>query len=254
MDDKINSRAQVSIWIMLGIFLVFAFGLFFFLKTSPEIKLAQNFEPKVFISQCTRNYVNEAIDKMLPQGGFISPKNSVLYKDINVTYLCETTGNYKSCISQHPLFLSEMEKEIENYISPKIEECFLELILDLKEKNYEVSLEAQKINVSLYPNKVSLNINKKITLKKGDEVRNFENFNFDVKSPVYNLGSLAIEIANSEAKYCYFEYIGYNILYPEVKVKLFTNSDSNRIYTLIDKKTNKEMNIAIRSCYIPPGI
>ena len=63
-----------------------------------------------------------------------------------------------------------------------------------------------------------------------------------------------MEISNQEAKYCYFEYVGYMLLYPKMDIEKFAMSDSTKIYTLKDKKSDKEMNIAIRSCAIPPGI
>ena len=93
-----------------------------------------------------------------------------------------------------------------------------------------------------------------MTIKNNEETRDFEKFDFQFSSPIFNLANIAIEIADQEAKYCYFEYVGYSIIYPRYQISLFTMSDSTRIYTIKDTKTKKEMNIAIRGCALPQGL
>jgi len=97
-------------------------------------------------------------------------------------------------------------------------------------------------------------IGRKITLAKNEQSQTFNEYNIEVMNPLYDLSKVAIEIASQEAKYCYFEYVGYMILYPRFSIEKFAFSDSTKIYTIKDKYTNKEMNIAIRGCAIPPGI
>ena len=63
-----------------------------------------------------------------------------------------------------------------------------------------------------------------------------------------------MEIASQEAKYCNFENVGYGIIYPEFRVDVFPMSTGSKIYTILYKKSGEKMNIAIRSCVIPPGI
>ena len=70
---------------------------------------------------------------------------------------------------------------------------------------------------------------------------------------MYDLASVANEIASQEAKFCYFEYVGFNILYNDFDIRKDTLSDSTKIYTIKHKKTAAEMNIAVRGCAIPAG-
>ncbi|HLC52957.1 MAG TPA: hypothetical protein VJK03_00280, partial [Candidatus Nanoarchaeia archaeon] len=65
---------------------------------------------------------------------------------------------------------------------------------------------------------------------------------------------VAIEISSQEAKYCYFEYVGYMILHPEFDIQKTALSDSTKIYTIKDIRTEEVMRIATRSCAIPPGV
>src|SRR3989344_2411749 len=115
--------------------------------------------------------------------------------------------------------------------------------------NQHPSLLAE-IKEEIYNN----SINKKMTLSSKEGTKNIEDFNFEIRHPLYELALVANEIASQEAKYCYFEYVGYMILYPEFDIKKTALSDSTKIYTILHKDSNSEMNIAIRSCAIPPGI
>ena len=64
---------------------------------------------------------------------------------------------------------------------------------------------------------------------------------------------MAHEIVSQESQFCYFEYLGYMLLYPEYKIDKFRTSDETIIYT-IDHKDSKEMfRFAVRGCVIPPG-
>jgi len=152
------------------------------------------------------------------------------------------------------MFLNEMKTEIANYGMPMIEQCFSNLKNEMEKRNYDVELGMMDIDVSFGPDRVFLDLIRKIKLTKNDEVQSFDNLKIEIISPLYNLGLVAIEIASQEAKYCYFEYVGYMILYPRFSIDKFAMSDSTKIYSIKDKKTEKELNIAIRSCAIPPGI
>ena len=91
-------------------------------------------------------------------------------------------------------------------------------------------------------------------MEKNGQTMKYNEFNADIKSPLYNLAKIAIEIASQQAKFCYFEYVGYMILYPRYSIDVFAMSDSTKIYSIEDRESGKKLNIAIRSCAIPPGI
>lgn len=252
-----NKRGQVAIWVIVAIVIVVGIGFFIFVKSktsNPQIYVVDEMNPKQFIERCTRNAVEEALDKMIPQGGFVEPKNFKLYEGIKVEYLCQNIGNYNPCINQHPMFINEMTLEVDNYTTPKIEECFVSLREELEKKAARVEMGSLEVDVSFAPDLVFVNIDRKLKIEKEESVVNFDDFKVSYANPVYDLGLIASEIASQEAKYCYFEYVGYMILYPEISIEKTSMSDSTKIYSISDKKSGKELNIAIRSCAIPAGI
>ncbi len=250
-----GKRGQVAIFVILALILVASIILFFTIERKVTTSVQEGFNAGAYIQQCAREYVDEAVELMLPQGGFIEPTNFRTYNKIHVAYLCENEGSYKGCVNQHPEFLSEMSREIENYAEPRIGRCFDNMKSEIEKRRGEVSYGAMDVNVSLAPDRVILEIEKSTTITIQESTQTINNYKVEVLSPLRELGRIANEIASQEARgqNCYFEYVGHNILYPKYKITPFMMSDGTAIYTIKDKRSGKELNIAIRSCAGPAG-
>ena len=226
----------------------------FLLNKSPTTITQGQYDFQSSIEKCVRDATSNAIDVMIPQGGFLQPENYKLYNNINVTFLCQNTGYFKPCINQHPLLINEEINEIENYTTPIINNCFSSAQSELESRNYGVSISPISLNVSFGSGRVYTLIVTNVTISKNGQTQTYDNFNVELNSPIYDLSKVAMDITNNEAKYCYFEYVGYMLLYPRWQISKFTFSDSTKIYTIEDLQSKKEMNIAVRGCAIPPGI
>ena len=257
MDDKrIDKKGQLTVWVIVALVIVAVIILFFLLQRNfikPGIETVKE-DPRSFISQCVKKNANEAVDIMLHHGGFIMPLHSKLYSNINISYLCYNSGNYNPCINEHPMLLNEMKEEITKYIGPRVEQCFEDYRNEMGKRNIRVSFNAMNLNIELGKGRIYVDIKRDINVEDKGEQKRFNEFNIELISPLYDLAKIAIEITSQETKYCYFEYVGYMILYPRFKISKFQMSDSTKIYTIKDKNSDKEMNIAIRSCAISPGL
>ncbi len=257
MDKKIRyigKIGQVVLWAIVAVAMLSILILLFAVQKKHIPSPADEFDPQAYIQKCAKDAGREAADIMLPQGGFISPKNFKMYQNIEVEYLCQNIGYFKSCINQHPLLIEEMKMEILNYTRPVIINCLNTLKIELDNRKYNSTMHNPKINISLAPKKIFIIIETGMTLEKNSIVRKFNYIEAQIDYPIYDLAIVANDIASQEANYCYFEYIGYSLLYPEFDIRKFTLSDSTRIYTIKHKSSNKVMNVAIRGCAIPPGI
>jgi len=257
MDDEImffNKKGQVAIWVIIAIALSLVLALVLFIQKKPATSssIESNIEGR--IGTCIKDLVEEASDKMTKQGGFVNPESYKEYRGTNVTYLCQNIGYYKPCVNQHPVLIKEIKKEIENYITNGTKECFDLTLEEFRGNNYEVTEGEMNLSVLLYSNKIDVIVKKEIELKKDESIRKYSEFSIENQDPIYDLAKVALEIAKQEASYCYFEYLGYSILYPEFSIRRFVFSDYTEIYTITHKKTNREMNVAIRGCAIPSGI
>jgi hypothetical protein len=248
-----SKKGQLTLYVLIGIVIVAGIILILLFRRGPEIVTREEFHPQGTLERCVNKITNEGIDLMLPRGGFVEPKNTILYNDIEIGYLCLNKGNYETCINQHPTLLSSIREEIANYLDPRVEDCFLDLRREIESRKGVIEFGSTDLDVALGPKRVYVNVNKRTSYTLSGQQETIEVFNFAIINPIYDLANVAIEIASQEAKYCYFEYVGYMLLHTWVDIKKTSLIDGSKIYTLKDKQSGKEMNIAIRSCAIPPG-
>ena len=257
-----NKKAQVTILVILAIVFVALIIFLFVFKVVPKIvnlpSGESSFDVQSYLQECTNQYVTEAVEQMLPRGGFLTPKNFVRFNSTIVEYICLNVQNYYPCIQQHPMLLYEMKHEIKNYISPRIDNCLLQMADEYESRGAKVTfLTATNIQTDWGMDKIFVEINKKINIKKQDETRAFDNFKVEVQSPAYNLAIVAVEIASQEGdpEICHFDPVGYSLTYPRYKIELYNEMpDSTKIYTINDKKSKQFMRMATRSCTIPRGL
>lgn len=247
-------KGQVTIFVIIGLLIVGAI-IIFFAFARPEIRtgLEQEFNPESFIDRCVRESVRDKIAIMLPQGGFLDPRDYKIYDDEKVAYICKNVNYYESCVNQYPRYLDSIKHELESGINDDVESCLISLEDELESRNYNVESGEFTVNATLKPGFVEITVYRDMQLSREEEARSFEHFTSVINSNLYDLAYVANEIVRQEAKYCYFEYVGFNLLYSDYDIRKNALSDSTKIYTIIHKNSGDKMNIAIRGCAIPAG-
>ena len=259
-----NKKAQLTLFVIIAIFIV-AIILFYFLVirnksiVSPEVSFTQ---PEEYIKKCVRDAASNATGLLYDTGGYLNPKNYILYDNKKVVYLCYTRTYYESCTVQEPLYIQHLQDEIDSYTTPRVKACFQYLKQEYEKRGYEVTVDDNpEVIITLKPNKVDIevkmDINNELVIKKGEEVKRYENFKTSFNAPIYNLANIAIEIFSQEAKYCHFSTLGFSLFYPDIEIAVNTvgiGIQKGKVYTIIDRYTGKKLYFAIRSCEIPPGV
>ena len=250
-----DKKGQIAIFVIIAIVLVASIVIFFAVnRGTPILDRTEEFNPENFIDKCLSEEVRNTIEIILPQGGFVNPSDYKIYNDINVPYLCKNVNYYDPCITQHPLYMTQVENEISKNIQEPIENCFISLESELESRNYQYGGGEIEIEVELKPGSVKTIVYRDFSFSKGEFSKDFESFGDEIRSPLFNLIFIANEIASQESKNCYFSTEGFMIFYPNFDIKKYVLSDSTKIYTITDKYTSAETNIAIRGCAIPAGI
>ncbi|MBU1136382.1 MAG: hypothetical protein KJ559_02640 [Nanoarchaeota archaeon] len=253
-----EKRGQMTIPVIISIIIIGGIILFFTLSERIGLDIFRTSKPSPYeyMDKCVEDSAKNAIEIMLPQAGFLEPENYMLYKDKKVGYLCYNRNYYEGCVMQKPNYIAHLEQEIKTYITPKIKDCFYLLKKEYENRKYEVKEGDLILSVSLKPKIIDIRIEKKLEITKDGESEILERFKINFLSSLFDLGLLAQEIASQEAKYCYFEYLGYMILYPYFdidKKSVGSAKDSSKIYIIGDRRTQDKLYIAIRSCAINPG-
>lgn len=245
---KSNRSSQVFIFIAIAIIIVLFFVLYFILRPSAKSLSVNSENLNEYMKKCASDSVLQSLEIMLPQGGKINPGNYILYDGEKIEYLCYQSNWYLPCVNQYPLLAKHFEEEIKDYISPRINSCFDNIKRDLERKGYNVVMNGDKIEVSLYPKQIRVDMEKSVDLEKTEERRRYDNFSSVVSAPLYELASTAIEIANGEAQDCDFDYSGYERNYPLINIDRVFTEKNTRIYTLQNELNFK---FATRSCALP---
>ncbi len=248
-----NKKGQVTIFVFVAIIIVAGIMLVFLIQRAPRINIGQGFEPENFISSCVRETSKEIVNEIMPQGGFVDPSDFKLYNNHRVTYLCKNINQYEPCIVQYPNLISRLQQEIKENIEDDVEKCYNLLESELEKRNYQYEGGEVEIEVELRPKQIEIVVKRDFSISRNNEVRAFDEFQVLLLSNLYDLGWLANEIVAQETKFCYFENVGFNAIYPEFDIRKEVMSDATKIYTIINKQTMEEMNIAIRGCAIPAG-
>jgi len=255
-----NRRGQVTIFIIIGVIIISAVGLFFLLRAGIFPLLGESLEknPNTFLQACLEDDVKEGLGIISSQGGYISnPLNKTFqFSDsddfTDISYLCYTQEDYVSCINQEPMLIQHLESEIKNYISDDVEDCFDKLISNLKNQGYDVDAINNGFEIDLEEKKVNINIDAEITLTKAGETTKQENFKVIIPSRFYDLAIAVQEIINKEITNC--EFNQYDISnYPELNINKYMTSDSSIIYDIKHRESGDEFKFAIKGCIIPPG-
>jgi len=246
-------KGQVTIFIILAIIVVVGvIGSMMFLGDR-EADTATSINPKQVVQKCVGDAVEKSVEKMLYNGGQRIPSHAIMYQGDEYNYLCYQADWYLSGYNLHPMLEHSIEDEIREDTKVEVQSCFDRMKEDFEDRGFDISEGKLNYSIDLLPGQIKINLNKRMNFVKGGSSQSFESFDAKILSPIYELVRIVREIVNGEAQYCYFEYNGYMLLYPEYNIKRIDYSDS-KIYTVTDRRTGEEFRFAVRSCAFAPGI
>ena len=247
----VNKKGQITVFIILALAIVIVLVLLFVGKDLFTIITGK--APVEQIKDCVEEYTEQAVDILSVQGGSLEPENYYMYEGNNVEYLCYTEENYARCIMQKPLLKQSVEKEIENYIKPKVRGCMASVRADLEKQGYSVKLGEVDVDVELVPSNILINVESDFTITK-ERTESYKSIKTDVSSKLYDLVMIASSISNWEARYGDSETMNYMLYYPSLKVEKKKQGDGTTIYILSDRASLDKFMFASRSVALPAGL
>jgi len=251
-----RKRSQMSIFIIIGIVLVVLIILFIVFRAQiPQKILSTTPEnPQSYMDSCVSNLIQDSIKKISSQGGYVNPEIYYEFDSVKRAYICYNANYYYPCVTQEPMYLRRLESEIKKDIGGNVKSCFDNLRKNMENKGYTVNLDYRDFNVSLIPGRVVISANVDMTYSKGDESKIKKGFETDVASKFHDVGVVVQEIASQEAKFCNFEYVGFQMYYPNFNIDKYVTGEDIKIYSVEDRNTKEKIVFAIRSCVLPPGL
>ncbi len=89
-----NRRGQVTIFIIVGVLIVVSVLTIIYFMGGHENTSPTNTNPKNIVDKCVKDLVTKSINKMMANGGQISPSLSIEYAGDNYSYLCYQADFY----------------------------------------------------------------------------------------------------------------------------------------------------------------
>lgn len=251
MNDK---KGQVTIFIILGIVIVG--GIFFVIilgDREVEVVAPIDLGPRDSVVSCIEDAVEDSVVMIMENGGEIVASQSILYDNDTWNYLCYQADYYQGCYNIHPMLEMQIEREIEIDVGVDVQTCFNIMEDEFVDRGFSVDIGTLNYSVDLLPGFIRVNLKRDVDISGESGALSFDDFGFEVQSPIYDLVRVARDIVNSESQFCYFEYNGYMLLYPSFDIRRFDYMDS-KMYQVIDRWTGAEFKFAVRSCAFAPGV
>ena len=270
VDNGMEKKGQVTIFVIIAIVIVGAAILFFTLTDvgrdiiEPIIPsgASGSFDIESEFSNCVLEVdknrddvpdVDSEIDRILSQGGMKEPDFFYLHGGVPYSYLCHTSLYYEACINNRPLLLQSIEKEIDTALSPLVAECFNDLENELRDRGFNSRAGDFDVVVDIIDGEIDINMDVTLNVKKGETTQTIDKFEIRKKSEAYQLISVGSSIVEFEAVYGVSDPVAYMSVYPQTRVEQLKQSDGTTLYKISDRNTLEEFNFATRSYARPPG-
>lgn len=260
-EGRWNNRAQVTIFIILGIIIVA--GAILIYSFYPQIKSTistQEQNPPSYIQSCIETQMKDAVNKVSLQGGSVSPENYIMYDNNKVEYLCYTNdygcqiinGISQCCVVQQPMLKQHIELEVKDFISEEVDACFASMKSSYEKQGYDVILKTGEKNVELLPNKINAVFNYSVTLTKGS-TQKYDSFTVTLNNDLYELTLMASSMIKYETLYGEVPITNYMYYYPYLKVEQKLSGSGDKVYILTNRDTGDKFEFASKSRVWPPG-
>lgn len=246
--NLVNKKAQLTVFIILGIILVAGILVFFFyvkpdfFKTSTELS----------VDTCIKDAVNSEIENLVLTAGVINPQFNYMYQDENITFVCYTDEYYKPCVVQVPFLQSNFEQSLNRKTSEKIKQCYRDATAELRAEGYEVISGQIQSNVIIQPKSILVRVSSPITVSSQGSSQSFEKYDVEMPSDLFDLLSIADSVLQFESTYGDSNTLSYMAYYPDFIVDKIRRDDGIKIY-VIDNKKDLKFKFATRSYVWPPG-
>jgi len=259
-----NTRGQVTIFIIIAVLIIAVISLFLYFRTDVIKPSETSGTPEANIEGgmkiCMNKKIMEGAALIGDRGGyFASPLNKTFKftdetKYSSFPYLCYIQNYYETCTIQYGSLLRDVNDNLKKYLERDIRNCMDETVNSLESKGYTVDVKDEGFTLEVIPENIKINMLTKIKLTYQGQTKNYENFNFKVKSALWDNVALANRIINSESIYCYFDSAGLSLLYPKFEIKKVVSSDSSTLYRITNLETGEKFRFAVRGCVSMPGI
>ena len=246
VEIYMKKRAQVAIFVIVGLMIVSAI-LIYFLLVNPSTSLTGS--ATLDFDACVQEVVDDAIDELGANAGYVDPELTYRYNGDEFTYLCYTNEYYEAGTIQKAFLKQFFEDSLELKTKEGIESCYDNSIKDLKDQGYEVAEGDVDYNISLEPSMVSVQIKAPTSV----EGKGYTNFLVVSAVPIYDILMIATSIVQYETRFGDSDTDSLRLLYPDFSFRKVKRSDGTKVYFIESYDVGTVFKFASRSYAYPSG-
>lgn len=221
-NKAMMKKGQIAVFVVVAIAILAIILVIVFNKESVSFQNSDFQEVYDYYASCIEDYTNIGIELAGTRGGRIYDSDFEQASDYspfssNFNFLGETlpywyylSGNGISRIN--PPSKSDIESDIEKFITNEMINCDFS---DFYEKGYEINrneLKEKDVNVQIEDNKVLVNVQNEVSVKKGDVAESKKTFNFDINNKLGKNYELAKNIFDKEMQEMFLEGYALDVL------------------------------------------
>jgi len=193
-----KKRAQVTLFIILGIVILVAIVFFVFLRTkliSPAISKLRPPRVEEYVDNCIKEAGQQGLILLGKQGGDVNPGLYTWYKGDKVTYICYTE-DYTFCVNRRPGLKLHIERELLNFVKSQLTSCMENE--PFEEQGYSITQGEMNVETTIGDYNTKVDVDFPITIQKGDFVFKKDKFSAVFDVPLGKLTEIASALVNEE--------------------------------------------------------
>jgi len=256
-----SKKSQVTIFIIIGLIVIVAISMVvMILRDSNLFAPSKETDAQDYVANCIRLALEKAEKEVLESNGYHNKTDNYILYSLNkpqekVPYLCKSSQFYTPCVNQEPLLIEHFRAEIEKKTKDESEKCFAGLFQVLSKSGYTIKEGGNKsYRIEFEEGAIIADITRVMTIERADVSKEYTKFSTSIQSPMYRLVDTARNIVNFESTICEFDEIRWMMYYTDISIYRFVTSDGTKIYSLTDRKSEKKLDFAVRTCNFPAGI
>ncbi|MEK6867766.1 MAG: hypothetical protein AABX98_02995 [Nanoarchaeota archaeon] len=200
-----TKRAQLTIFIILGLFILIGTGVFMYF-TSEVYKyknLPEQFIPVAkYVEQCGEDVTLQGIFQAGMNGGYLSPPEDAVFLDAGFPVIYWYQNGQDRSVS-----ITHLEKDLEEFLGENIEECISNFEPFADQFDFrEVQEQNTTVSVDISKNLVQVNVFLPVIISDGTSSTSLPELNKEVKNNIGNKLFLAYQIMKRENEESFLEF------------------------------------------------
>lgn len=213
-------KAQITLFMIIGLFLLLSLGLFLYYKSAAEekpvvLQAIDTASLTSYVESCIEATGKEVVETVALQGGIYEPVFYKTYQGANISYWCYGESP-NQCVNAL-LLKEDIAAQIILGIRDKLPNCFD--FKTMEQQGYTITEGSFDSTVIIRKDAIDISLEYPITMKKKDEEAIAESFHATLQSSLGELYDTALFILNQEATEGLFDTTDFVINHTDISIE-----------------------------------